>query len=155
MFHYKIKDNEIAPAVKIGFIIANFPYIHVMNEITKVRDVHAFLLNSDKYAIFSHQNKFYEKTISGMQHDLQKLVGAPFPFESLKLVFVPNLFLKKSRKQSVDFTGGLHILDEELLFPKTQQEGRHRTYKYLACSLAYDFFGAKVYEDNPSDFWLL
>jgi hypothetical protein len=28
------------------------------------------------------------------------------------------IFLKKSRKQSIDFTGGLHILDEELLFPK-------------------------------------
>jgi hypothetical protein len=33
-------------------------------------------------------------------------------------VFVPNLFLKNSRKQSLDFSGGLHILDEELLFPK-------------------------------------
>ena len=70
LFHYKIKDNEIAPAVKIGFIIANFPHIHVMSEIPKVRNAYAFLLSSDKYAIFSHSNKFYEKTISGMENDL-------------------------------------------------------------------------------------
>jgi hypothetical protein len=68
---------------------------------------------------------------------------------------VPNLFLSKSRKQSLDFTGGLHILDEELLFIRGQQEGRHRTYKYLSSSLAFDFFGGRVYEETPDDHWLL
>jgi hypothetical protein len=82
-------------------------------------------------------------------------VNSPYPFNTLKIVFVPNLFTKKSRKQSLDFTGGLHILDEELIFPKKQLEGRHRTYKYIASSLSYDYFGAKVYEESPADFWLL
>jgi hypothetical protein len=68
---------------------------------------------------------------------------------------VPNLFLKNCRKQSIDFSGGVHILDEELLFSKNQQEARHKTYKYLASSLAFDFFGGQVYESSPEDFWLL
>jgi hypothetical protein len=54
MFHYKIKDEQRAPAVKIGFIIGNFPHIHIMNEIAKVPNAYAFLLNQDKYAIFSN-----------------------------------------------------------------------------------------------------
>jgi hypothetical protein len=62
---------------------------------------------------------------------------------------VPNLFLKASRKQSIDFANGLHILDDELLFPKSQLEGKHRTYKALASSLAHDYFGGKVYEESP------
>jgi len=49
LFHYKIKDDERAPAVKLGFIIGNFPYIHTMNEIPKVQNAYAFLLNQDKY----------------------------------------------------------------------------------------------------------
>lgn len=90
-----------------------------------------------------------------LQYLQDKLINAPYPFASLKLVFVPNLFLKSSRKQSLDFGGGLHILDEELLFQKTQQEDRHRTYKYLSASLAFDFFGGQVYEETPEDYWLL
>ena len=27
IFHYKIKNEEIAPAIKIGFIIGQFPFI--------------------------------------------------------------------------------------------------------------------------------
>jgi len=49
----------------------------------------------------------------------------------------------------------VHILDEELLFSKNQQEARHKTYKYLASSLAFDFFGGQVFENTPEDFWLL
>ena len=70
MYHYKLKESERAPAVKIGFIIGNFPHIHVMNEVHKIQNAYAFLINQDKYAIFSHQNKFYEKTISSMESDL-------------------------------------------------------------------------------------
>ncbi len=47
------------------------------------------------------------------------------------------------------------MLDEELLFQKTQLEGRHRTCKYLSASLAFDFFGGQVYEESPEDQWLL
>jgi DNA-binding phage protein len=84
-----------------------------------------------------------------------KLIVEPYPFRSLKICFVPNLFLKHSRKQSIDFTGGLHIMDEEILFAKTQLEGRNRTYKYLASALAFDYFGGKVFEESPEDTWLL
>ena len=45
LFHYKIKDDERAPAVKIGFIIGDFPHIHVMNDIPKCPNTYAFLLN--------------------------------------------------------------------------------------------------------------
>ena len=32
---------------------------------------------------------------------------------------------------------------------------RHRTYKSLTSALAFDFFGGRVYEENPEDHWLL
>jgi hypothetical protein len=71
------------------------------------------------------------------------------------LIFVPNLFLKDSRKQSIDFIGGVHILDEEILFPYKLLEGRYRTHKTLASAITFDYFGGKVYEETPEDFWLL
>lgn len=71
------------------------------------------------------------------------------------MVFVPNLFLRNQKKQSINFIGGVHILDEELLYPKNVVEGRHRTFKAIASAIAFNYFGGKVFEATPDDFWLL
>ena len=78
-----------------------------------------------------------------------------FPARNTKLVFLPNLFAAKFPKQSYNFAGGLHLLDQELLFKPNQIDKRHHIYKHLAGSLFFAFFGAKVREQSWSDTWLL
>ena len=73
----------------------------------------------------------------------------------LKLVFVPNLFRRKSIKQSLDFADGIHVFDEEVLLPRNLIEKRHKIYKILGTSLAFDWFGAMVWEKTIEDAWLL
>ena len=78
-----------------------------------------------------------------------------FPCASTNLVFLPNLFPAKFPKQSYNFAGGLHLLDQELLFKANQIDKRHHIYKHLAGSLFFAFFGGKVREADWSDTWLL
>ena len=66
-----------------------------------------------------------------------------------------NIFSTKDLKQSFDFSGGLHIFDQFLLFKSNQIEKRHKTYKHVASALAFDYFGAQIVEKTPSDVWLL
>ena len=156
LFHYKLKDGEMAPAAKLGFLVGEFPEIQILTELPQVELAHAFFTSPDKHSLFNQGSKFFEKHIASILQYLQtKLICEPYPFRSLKLVFLPNLFLKDSRKQSLDYFGGLHLLDEELLFPRNLQEGRHRAFKHLACAIAFDYFGGRVYEESPDDLWLL
>lgn len=70
------------------------------------------------------------------------------------MAFLPNLFPAKFPKQSFNFAGGLHLLDQELLFKPNQIDKRHHLYKHLATSLTFAFFGGKVREASWSDNWL-
>jgi hypothetical protein len=45
LFHYKLKDAEMAPACKIGFIVGHFPHIHKMSEVIKDKSSYAFFIN--------------------------------------------------------------------------------------------------------------
>ena len=78
-----------------------------------------------------------------------------FPEAETKIVFLPNLFPAKFPKQSINFAGGLHLLDQELLFRQNQIDKRHHLYKHLASSLTFAFFGGRVREEEWSDTWLL
>lgn len=49
----------------------------------------------------------------------------------------------------------MHLFDEEILFSRNQLENRYRTYKYLTMAMSFDFFGNKVFEQGPEDYWLL
>ena len=71
------------------------------------------------------------------------------------MVYLPNLFRAKSTKKSFDFADSVHLLDEESLLPRDIIEKRHRTYKMLASSLAFDFFGFQVWEESAEDTWLM
>ena len=68
---------------------------------------------------------------------------------------MPNLFPHKHSQQSLNFAGGLHILDQELLFRPNQLDKRHHAYKHITSALTYDFFGNVVKEGLPSDAWLI
>jgi len=78
-----------------------------------------------------------------------------FPCKETKLVFLPNLFPAKFSKQAYNFAGGLHLMDQELLFRPNQVDKRHHLYKHLAASLTFTFFGGRVREADWSDSWLL
>jgi hypothetical protein len=70
----------------------------------------------------------------------------------LKIIFLPNLFISKQAKQSINFSDCIHVFDEEyILLPRNVIEKRHRIYKTLASSLAYDFFGNKIIEEEAID----
>lgn len=115
---------------------------------------YSFFLSQKKQELFQ-QNNFYEKNLIQMINYLEKLLQVKYPCYSTKLVFVPNLFISKARKQSLDFAGGLHIFDEELLFRKNQLENRYSTYKNIAMSISFDYFGNKVYEESADDQFLI
>jgi hypothetical protein len=63
------------------------------------------------------------------------------------MIFVPNLFITKSINQSIDFADGIHIFEEEVHLPRNFIEKMHKIYNILASSIAYDFFGAMVWEE--------
>ena len=46
-------------------------------------------------------------------------------------------------------------MDEEIIFNRNQLENRYKTFKHIASTLAFDFFGGKVFENTPEDWWLL
>lgn len=71
--------------------------------------------------------------------------------DQLKLVFLPNLFLRKQAKQSLDFATCIHIFDQDVLLPRNVIEKRHKIYKVMATSIAYDYFGNQVWEEKESD----
>lgn len=70
-------------------------------------------------------------------------------------MFVPNLFPHKHAQQALNFAGGLHILDQDLLFKAGQIDKRHHIYKHLTTALSFAYFGNNVRESLPSDNWLL
>ena len=65
------------------------------------------------------------------------------------------MFRRKSLKQSLDFADGIHVFDEEVLLPRNVIEKRHKIYKILGTSLAFDWFGATIWEKSIEDTWLL
>lgn len=71
------------------------------------------------------------------------------------MVFLPNLFTSKQIKQQINFSNCIHIFDEEILLPRNVIEKRHKIYKILATSLAYDYFGNMVWEESEEDAWLI
>jgi hypothetical protein len=95
--------------------------------------------------------------------EIEKMLRTKHPSSSddvdnqgmIKMIFLPNLFRTKSIKQSIDFTDGIHIFDEEVLLPRNVIEKRHKIYKILATSLSYDFFGSMVWEESEEDAWLI
>ena len=71
------------------------------------------------------------------------------------MVFLPNLFTSRQIKQQINFANCIHIFDEEILLPRNVIEKRHKIYKILATSLAYDYFGNMVWEESEEDAWLI
>ena len=55
----------------------------------------------------------------------------------------------------LSFGGGLHILDQEILFRPNQVDKRHHLYKHIAGALTFDYFGYIVREQTSGDAWLL
>lgn len=64
------------------------------------------------------QSNFYEKLLERITSYLENITSSKHPCPQSKLIFVPNLFTLDSRKQSIDYGGGVHIFDEELLFAR-------------------------------------
>jgi len=69
-------------------------------------------------------------------------------------VFLPNLFLSSSKRQSHCFAG-LQLLDERVLFDRSQIEKRGDSYKNLAAALTFNYFGAHTFAEASKDNWLL
>lgn len=49
LFHYKLKNEECAPASKIGFVMGQFNPIYKMNDLPIVSGGYAFFLNQEKH----------------------------------------------------------------------------------------------------------
>lgn len=59
--------------------------------------MYAFFTSERKMEIFKYNN-FYEKNIDKIISNLENLINIKYPCSSTKMVFVPNLFTKDSKK---------------------------------------------------------
>lgn len=73
----------------------------------------------------------------------------------IKLLFLPNLLLDKSEKQSICFSDGICAFDESIVRSRAIIEKRFKIYKTIATALSHTFFGDLSYEETPEDAWLL
>mgnify|MGYP001626840973 CR=1 FL=1 len=111
LFEYEIPDAERNIPDKIGFIMCRAPLTSSFDVFGKKEQGTAHFLSRQKQANFN------PKLASDMIESICSLVGVRhFPTRETKIVFLPNLFPTKFPKQSYCFTGGLHLLDQELLF---------------------------------------
>ena len=152
LYEYEIGEAERSIPDKIGFVICPTPVTTPFEVFGKKEQGTACFMTRQKQANFN------PKLASDMIESICSLMGPGqrhFPTRETKVVFLPNLFPAKFPKQSYNFAGGLHILDQELLFRPNQIDKRHHLYKHLSSSLAYAFFGGKVREAEYADSWLL
>lgn len=168
----KQKLDTAALLDKIGFIIGHFPYYSVFEQElvygrsrTQIQLGLAMFASHQKHELFEAKN-FYKQQIysilKSMKDDIMKTEHPckiqeeePTNQHHLKMLFVPNLFLRKQEKQSLNFANCLHIFDENVLLPRNVIEKRHHIYKTLATSLSYDYFGNQVWEETSEDAWLV
>lgn len=112
------------------------------------------------------QRNFYQKQVVEILEHIENMLKVKHPCKmlkedgkqnqnALKLVFVPNLFLRKDIRQSLSFANCLHVFDEEVLLPRNVIEKRYKIYKIMATCLSYDYFGYQVYEESDEDAWLI
>lgn len=151
---------------KIGFVIGDLPHVSMIFKEKGSQDIRqigaGLFVSASKMQLFESR-EFYSHQILAIVDDIEKMLRTKHACNQegaenqamLKMIFVPNLFRTKSIKQSIDFADGIHIFDEEVLLPRNVIEKRHKIYKTLASSIAYDFFGAMVWEEAEEDSWLL
>lgn len=158
---------------KIGFVIGDFSYLSYLSG--SMQSLHrqqaaqsiigaAFFTSAQKLSLFE-ANGFYNTQVIAALDSMEKMLKKRHPARTsnqessnrnnLKILFLPNLFRSKQPKQSIDFTDNIHIFDEQTLFPRNAIEKRHRIYKIMATSLAYDYFGNQVWEESQEDAWLI
>ena len=147
---YEVMESEKTIPDRIGMVICSEPFSTPFDIQGKKDLGMAYFLSRQK------QGNFNPKLASETVDFVCKIMSQrTFPCKETKLIFLPNLFPAKFPKQSFDFAGGLHLMDQELLFKANQIDKRHHLYKHLAGCMAFTFFGGRVREENWSDTWLL
>ena len=79
----------------------------------------------------------------------EEYLGAPYPFKSLKLVFVENSYFK------VNYFSTLGILSSHLLYDDTIINQVFKSRYYIALSIAYQWFSQFIGIRSYSDFWIV
>ena len=101
-------------------------------------------MNDSKKTIFE-EGGFYSQKIEAIVKEIENTLEEAHPSRvdpgALTLFFVPNLFLRKQQKQSINFAGGIHIFDQDILLQRNVVEKRAKITRILATSLAFDYFG--------------
>ena len=111
LHEYEISDAERTIPDKIGLVICPLPFVSQFDVLGKKDLASAVFLSRQK------QSNFSSKLASDMVEFICKLLGQrQFPTRESKFVFLPNLFPAKFPKQTFNFAGGLHLLDQELLY---------------------------------------
>ena len=105
LHEYELNQDEATVPDKIGFVCCPFPHITPF-EVPRRKDA--------GFACFvSRQKQSYlnPKLIPEVIDFISSLLQQPYPCRETQLVFLPNLFPAKFPKQSLNFAGGLHVLD--------------------------------------------
>ena len=104
-------------------------------------------------------NKYFvldQKVIYDITETFEQVLGKDFPYQSIDLIFVPNLFNgeKKYKKRALWYTG-IWFIDEEIIFNDSIIENRYSSYFTLAYSIATNYFGWYIHEEKFTDFWIM
>ena len=148
-------------ADKIGFIIGEFAHLSpISKHHTQIGA--ALFCSSQKMQLFESKD-FYVSQILSIVEELETMLKMKHPCNDpingnqgmIKMLFLPNLMPSSKVKQSIDFCDCIHVFDEETLLPRNVIEKRHKIYKTFATSIAFDYYGNKVWEETEEDAWLI
>jgi hypothetical protein len=105
LHQYELNEEEQTTPDRVGFIALPFPEITPFEVAKSSSKVYACFVSKTRQGYLSP--KLVPEVLEYLAGVLQK----PYPCRETQLVFVPNLFPHKHAQQSLNFAGGLHILD--------------------------------------------
>lgn len=105
LHEYELSHDDQTTPDKIGFIALPFPEITPIELPKSASKLYACFVSKTK------QQNLSPKLVPEIIDFIGSILMKPYPCRETQLVFVPNLFPHKHAQLSLNFAGGLHILD--------------------------------------------
>lgn len=144
-FAYVYRVDHLTSACKIGWFVGSKFYENDNRYFSNVRRLNDF-------------KKFFvanKKIVFDITETYEQVLGKYFPYDSIDLVFIPNLFVGSKPRRRALWYSGICFLDENLIINESIIEKRFDTYFHLAYAIATNYFGWYIQEAAHTDFWLV
>ena len=145
-FAYSYRLDHSTPAWKIGFFVGR----------KFLENDNRFFSNNRRMEDFNKYFVLDQKIVYDITETYEQVLGRDFPYQSIDLIFVPNLFngSKKHKRRALWYTG-VWFIDEEIIFNDSIIENRYSSYFHIAYAIATNYFGCYIHEEKFNDFWLM